>query len=355
MFFAWNAGRIFSSTSSGKLLGQSGTPVAAIVLVDNSATMEYRFQNKTRLESAKETASWLISQFPSDSQVCVLAVDRDTPFFSVDTSAADKRLSKIDPTYNAESIPSALARAYKLFEKADQERKEIYIFSDLTSKSWAAGEANISSNGELNIETSVTQTGGAETSSKSQLSVRMKVFQQDETKPVVRDGNTVFADAVQGEKSKTVTLPPTGLGETNSVALDFSFSDSLQEGTWHGEVEILGADALPVDNKRYFTFEVSPPNQVLVIHGDDVSPGNLISCIAPRELQERGKSRFECTVVSQSEFDVATKLSQFALVYVLDPGPAGQLWAPLKASPVVSDKRRRRCAVWKVVVSVSID
>ena len=149
----------------------------------------------------------------------------------------------------------------------------------------------------------MTQTGGAETSSKSQLSVRMKVFQQDETKPVVRDGNTVFVDAVQGEKSKTVTLPPTSLGETNGVALDFSFSDSLEEGTWHGEVEILGADALPVDNKRYFSFEVSPPNQVLVIHGDDVSPGNLISCIAPRELQERGKSRFECTVVSQSEFD----------------------------------------------------
>ena len=368
MFFAWNAWQIFSSSSSGKLLGQSGTPVAAIVLVDNSATMEYRFQNETRLESAKETASWLISQFPSESQVCVLAVDRDTPFFSVDTSAADKRLSKIDPTYNAESIPSALARAYKLFDKVKQERREIYIFSDLTSKSWAAGESNvalkqlskdetismfvidvgveqpintaldqleiadavISSNGELNIETSVTQTGGAETSSKSQLSVRMKVFQQDETKPVVRDGNTVFVDAVQGEKSKTVTLPPTSLGETNGVALDFSFSDSLEEGTWHGEVEILGADALPVDNKRYFSFEVSPPNQVLVIHGDDVSPGNLISCIAPRELQERGKSRFECTVVSQSEFDVATKLSQFALVYVLDPGPAGKLWGPLK-------------------------
>jgi len=368
LFCAWNAWQIFSSSSSGKLIGQSGDPVAAVVLVDNSATMEYRFQNETRLETAKETASWLISQFPSDSQVCVLAVDRDTPFFSVDTAAADKRLSKIDPIYNAESIPSALARAYKLFEKAEQERREIYIFSDLTSKSWAAGESNvalkrlakddtigmfvidvgveqpinttldqleisdavISSNGELSIETSVTQTGGTETSAKSQLSVSMKVFQQDETKPVVRDGETVFSDVVQGEKTKTVTLPPTGPGQTNSVALDFSFSDSLTEGTWQGEVEILGADALPIDNKRYFTFEVTPPNQVLVIHGDDVSPGNLISCIAPRELQERGKSRFECTVVSQAEFDVATTLSQFSLVYVLDPGPVGELWSKLK-------------------------
>ncbi len=368
LFCAWNAWQIFSSDSSGKLMGQSGTPVAAIVLVDNSATMEYRFQNQTRLESAKETASWLISQFPSDSQVCVVAVDRDTPFFSVDTSAADKRLSKIDPIYNAESIPSALARAYKLFDKVEQERREIYIFSDLTAKSWVAGESNvalkrmakdetislfvidvgveqpintsldqleivdavISANGELNIETGVTQTGGTETSSKSQRSVRMRVFQQDETKPVVRDGKVVFPDAVQGEKSKTVTLPPTALGETNSVVLDFSFSDSLSEGTWQGEVEILGADALPIDDKRYFTFEVSPPNQVLVIHGDDVSPGNLISCIAPRELQERGKSRFECTVVSQADYDVETDLSQFALIYVLDPGPAGRLWPKLK-------------------------
>ena len=54
MFCAWNAWQIFSSSSSGKLMGQSGTPVAAIVLVDNSATMEYRFQNETRLETAKE-------------------------------------------------------------------------------------------------------------------------------------------------------------------------------------------------------------------------------------------------------------------------------------------------------------
>ena len=298
----------------------------------------------------------------------MVAVDRDTPFFSVDTSAADKRLSKIDPTYNAESIPSALARAYKLFEKVEQERKEIYIFSDLTGKSWAADknsvalkrmakddtistfvidvgveqpintaldqleivDAVISANGELNIETSVTQTGGPDTASKKQVSVQMKVFQQDSTKPVVRDGKTVFNDAMQGEKSKTVTLPPTSLGETNGVALDFSFSDSLSEGTWHGEVEILGGDALPIDNRRYFTFEVSPPNEVLIIHGDDVSPGNLISCIAPRELQERGKSRFEYTVVSQSDFDAATGLSQFSIVYVLDPGPDDQLWEKLK-------------------------
>ena len=369
-FLGWNAWQIFSADSSGKLLGQNGAPVAAIVLVDNSPTTEYRFENLTRLEQSKETASWLIGQFPTESKVCVVAVDHDTPFFSVDTSAATKRLSKIDTTYNAEPIPAALTRAYKLLEKEELPRKEIYIFTDMTAKSWAAdksntalkrlakdenislfvidssveqpintglgqlelGEAVISTNGELNVSVSVGQTGGVQSTARIEKSVRFKIFKQDDTKPVVRDGKTVFPDQSQDQRSKTVTLPPTGPGETNSVGVSFSFTDELADGTWHGEVEIAGADALQADNKRFFSFEVSPPNQVLVIHADDVSPGNLVSCIAPQEFQNSGKSRFECTIVSQNEISADVDLSSFKVIYLLDPRPTtGPLWENLKS------------------------
>ena len=368
-YCAWAAGQIFSQSSSAKLIGQSGAPVAAIVVIDNSPTMEYRFENQTRLEKSAEVAQWLVGQFPSDSQVCVVALDRDTPFFSVDTSAAAKRLSKIDVIYNAETVTAALARAYPLFDEVELERKEIYIFTDLTTKSWAAtrseaalkrladdesvstfvidvgvespintalqplelSETVISQSGRLTVTAGVTQTGGSGGSDRSQTSVAFEILKQDEVKPVVRDGKTVFPDQPMNEQTKTVTLPPTGPGETNGAVVDFMFEEPLAVGTWQGSVKIVGTDALPADNKRSFTFEVSPPNEALVIHGDDVSPANLISSIAPQEAVQRGAARFDCTVTAQSDFNSESKLTPFSIVYLLDPGPLSQRdWLKLK-------------------------
>src|SRR3990172_9691788 len=55
-----------SVVSSG-MLGDQEAPVAAALVFDTNPRMQYRQQNKTRLEVAQETALWLLPQPPLGS------------------------------------------------------------------------------------------------------------------------------------------------------------------------------------------------------------------------------------------------------------------------------------------------
>ena len=57
---------------AGGVLGGQRAPVAAAVVIDTSKRMDYRHENRTRLEAAKELALWLLAQFPPESQVAVI-------------------------------------------------------------------------------------------------------------------------------------------------------------------------------------------------------------------------------------------------------------------------------------------
>ncbi len=57
---------------TGRTIGDAGAPVAAVLLFDTSPRMGYVHQNQTRLEQARETARWLLTQFPTGSEVAIL-------------------------------------------------------------------------------------------------------------------------------------------------------------------------------------------------------------------------------------------------------------------------------------------
>ena len=52
----WSATKLLGSDSAD-LLGDSQAPVAALIVIDTSPRMQYRSENQTRLDVAKETAS----------------------------------------------------------------------------------------------------------------------------------------------------------------------------------------------------------------------------------------------------------------------------------------------------------
>src|SRR5262245_19644881 len=60
------------SLQSGGLLPDQEAPVAAAFVFDTAPRMEYRQENQTRLEAARDTADWLVEQFPGESEVWVL-------------------------------------------------------------------------------------------------------------------------------------------------------------------------------------------------------------------------------------------------------------------------------------------
>ena len=62
----------------------------------------------------------------------------DRPFFSVDVSAARKRVGTLNITPANATIPDTLDNAFPILDKAIHQRKEIYIMTDLTIQSWSS-------------------------------------------------------------------------------------------------------------------------------------------------------------------------------------------------------------------------
>lgn len=351
VFGAWSAFRLLTSDAP-RLIGDSAAPVSALVLVDNSCRMDYRRENQSNVSRAKEMADWMVKQFPLDSQVCVLATDTEMPFFSVDPGAARNRLENLEIEYLNLPIPDRVAAGMELLEDAIHERKEIYVLSDLSRRSWDSAtqslasqlerspeislfvidvgqqEANnfalaplqleyesIAQSGEIEIATGVNRVGDA-----AQRNVRFRLERPDNTRPVVRDRQVLLPDQFT-ERVKTLDIR-----KDSTAPISFKFSEKLPLGIHHGKVEIIGTDSLAVDDIRYFTVEVVQSWKVLVIHPSNVVPDNLTEAIQ----DETENSLYECTVVSQQS--MPNSLDAYDAVFLLDPEPglSETTWATLR-------------------------
>ena len=337
----WYGLQLFDDDSSGQILGNAGEPVAAIMLIDTSPTMQYELENETRLKKASSMATWLVNQMPSGSQICVSVPDGDRPFFSPDESAAARRIESLTTSYNPKSILETLAKAIPLLEESPLPRKEVYIVSDLTRNGWSSavsdpaisrlikdtsisifvldvgvedpvdfriGDLNLSarqitSNGSLTIKTSINRIGAAE-----QRNVKLSVEKPDFSLPVVSNGTTLFP------KDAWEFTQPIDVRENSSAPVEFTFTEQLEPGVYHGKVEIVGKDPLAIDDQQYFTFEVGMPWKVLVIQ-----PANARSEFLARVLQYSGS--FDVTFIDQAKLQDAPRFGEFNALFVLNPKP----------------------------------
>lgn len=358
---------IFGSVAASKLLGSESTqligddqaPVAALIVIDSSPRMDYRSENATSLEKAKEAGQWLISQFPVDSQVCVLATDNDRPFFSVDVAAAKRRIETLETNFSGGSIPTALLDGLQILNKAPQERKEIYIVTDLTRESWTnedpfpvAKELNrnpgtnvfvfdvgvedatnfaltqlnlsdieISSRGRLSVSTEIQRKGTGE-----QRTIKMLIEKHELPRPIVRDEQNLFPEMTFDGQSVTKDIR-----ENSSVPVKFTFSQPLDLGVYHGSVRIEGQDGLAVDNQRFFTFRVGRIKKALIVHPSNVNPRVMQSVLTPRDKVESGTAKYESETATQAEFVRFEDLSSYDAIYLLNPLPIEELvWQRLE-------------------------
>lgn len=355
VYGGWAASQLLGSDSA-RLIGDDQAPVAALIVIDTSPRMDYRSENQTRLEKAQELARWLLTQFPLDSQVCVMATDGDTPFFSVDVPAADRRIETLEIEFSGNTIPATVNDGFDLLSKASQERKELYIITDMTEQSWAGenpnlllkklnkqeetsvyvldvgienpmnfslgeltlAESEIMPGGQLSVNTSVQRVGPAE-----QRSVTMSIEKPTPPLPVIRDGAAVFPETTFAPQTVTKDIR-----ENSSVDANFTFGQELAVGTYHGKVSIEGSDGLPVDDERFFTFRVSEKKQALIVHAEGVEPAVLEAILAPSSRP----ARFNVEVIEQAKLSNIESLKPFDSVYLLDPAPLGDAnWARLEA------------------------
>lgn len=317
-------------------IGDQEAPVAAALVFDAAPHMEYRHDNKTRLEAARELGLWLLAQLPDQSEVAVIDPRLGTTAaFQADRGAAKERISRLEIVANAQPLPAVLDSAAKLLSESQLSRKELYVFTDLSRGSWPEQESDrlqkqlaqlgdlgvyvidvgvpnptdyglgelrlsgdvLSSRSTLAVDTSLTCVGSA-----GSRIVELYVIDAD-GKPQKRDQQT--CDAAPGE------LRP----------IEFRLG-GLETGVHHGFMRLVGQDGLAADDTRYFSVAVKPAWRILVAAPKPAQSYALFftEALAPELYRKRGQARFDCDIRDLGEL-AKQPLSKYAAVCLLDPTP----------------------------------
>lgn len=332
---------------SPPLLGNRLAPVAAMVIVDSSPRMEYRFDNRTLLQRAREEGASLISQLPSESRVGVVQNNGQPPFFSADAGAARKRMDTLETCYACTSLPEAIESAARFLRDVPLERKELYVISDLTRSGWAApgdtlkkflderpdfhlylldvgiAEPSNISLDELSLSSSSLPENGTLTLNATlravgkggDLRVCAYLEKPDPSRPVRRDGKNLYP-----EEFWTNPVNAT-VADNGTVQVTINMKGPWPTGIHHGWLELESGDSLGVDNRQYFTVEVSPAWKALVAYPDGVDPGNLVYSLDTGD--EQSEKLYEVTAISQRDISHYS-LDDFAAVFLLDPQPVSE-------------------------------
>jgi hypothetical protein len=322
------------------MLGDQEAPVAAALVFDTNPRMQYRAQNQTRLQAAQETGLWLLAQLPAESDVAVVESRTAVAAFAVDPGAARQRIDRLDASGMSGPLGTAIDAAVKLVHGSDKPRKEIYVFTDLTSAAWSEdamrqieqqrkqlqdigiylvdvgvehpsnyglGELQLSAealpkNGTLKIQADLLHCGDA-----IQRDVELYLIDPESAKPTIRGQQPLSLEGGEAQRA------------------EFQLR-SLPTGVHQGYVKIAGEDALACDDTRWFTVEVRPAWRVLLVAPQTSrrKPADyalfLAEALAPAEFRLRGEAAFECDVISTDELR-DKKLEDYSAVALIDPRP----------------------------------
>jgi hypothetical protein len=335
------------------MIGDREAPVAAVLVVDAAPRMMYRYRNQTRLEVAQEVASWLIHQLPGDSEVAVMDSHHRQNVFAIDFAAAEKAVQQIRSSSMPRPLSETILDALALVEQSEHERKELYVFTDLSQQAWdvrspglksrlaetqvvvhvidvGAKEVQNTALGKLQLEqqaltknsnfqlhTEVTQTGV-----DAQHTVEVMLEEYDPTRPIFQEGKILLPK--ENTRGRTVCNLKAG----ESKRIDFELS-GLQVGVHHGRIRLLADDGLRIDNERFFTIAVHDAWPVLVVAPENVAAHLMTEAVAPYQFRQTNQAKFHCEVVGQSEFNLRD-LGKYAAVCLLDPKPlSAEQWQRL--------------------------
>jgi hypothetical protein len=277
-------------------------PIAAAIVIDTSPSMDYLYQNKSRLQLAKETASWLMDRLPIGSQIAICNSDGAVRLLN-DRTSANRQLEKTDVEGRSSSMIQRIASSIEALKKSELQRREIYILTDLNSASWKGvetptisklltpesgadktdqillqivdlsvpkpeiknwGLSNIDMNqktgtagGALSIEVEVAGVGVDFTSAPEQMTVEFAVEGANRESAVAT--NTLTPPEFIVRDRQLVSVQGGG-----SIKLKFEWRD-LMEGLNNAEVRIARPDPLMIDNKISLSIETMPLGQSLVV------------------------------------------------------------------------------------------
>jgi hypothetical protein len=328
-----------SVVTSG-LLGDEEAPVAAALVFDTNPRMQYRQQNKTRLEAAQEMALWLLAELPSESDVAVVDSRSASATFAVDLGAARQRVERLNGAAMSQPLTAAIESAIQLLGESDKPRKELYVFTDLTRAAWPADAMDdldrrlkeLAGTGMYVIDVGVEKPSNF---GLAGLQLSGQVLAKNS--PLVLDADLVHTGE-EGDRSVELYLvdpesrqaakrgqQQVALAPDASEKLTFSVL-GLAPGLHQGYLKIIGEDALACDDTLWFTVDVRAAWRVLIAapRDSDREPKDyaffLSEALAPYEFRLKGREAFQCELIALDEL-ASKPLDGYSAVCLVDPRP----------------------------------
>jgi len=259
-------------------------PAAVIVVVDNSASMGYRYQGDTYLGRGKHLARQVIESLPGGSRVAVVSSDQPAgpAEFMGDKSLAAQRVTDVPLSAGSRPLAGAVNRALELLNTVDMPRKEVLIVTDSTSQAWAESPSTRSTEG---VSFVVLNCGGGEGANLSLGAVSLTsgylpLGTQVVVRTDVRSANLAAQTPVRfdidGSGVQELTM---GLSKGSASTLAASYR-AMDAGEHTGVVVLDADDALAIDNTRYFSFQAGPPPEALIVEAAPDQPSATYEAVA---------------------------------------------------------------------------
>ena len=273
-------------------------PVSMMLVIDNSPSMGYRLAGKTLLETAAETARTVLEKMPDDSEVTIVETSTPATTTPLSVGNAISRLDKLEIGVGG-NVPRALDVALRGLGKGRNDRREVYVLSDMAANAWPLSDsvAQALQRRVENIETGVRLYAidvGVEEPATIGLGLPQlaeQVLPADAPLQLAID-----VPAVGPEADVTVDLSLDGEARDSKqvlanaeqpATLEFAVR-GLSIGTHQGEVRLVLEDPLEFDDRRYFTVEVRPAVRALVVSDEPADAINFAYALAPPTADPQG-------------------------------------------------------------------
>ncbi len=325
-------------------VGSQEAPIAAALVFDTAPRMNYRQDNHSRLEVARDLGLRLIAQLPKESPIAILDTGLGPAVFQVDRGAAVERVQHLETVANSQPLTRAIEEGLQRLSERELPRKEIYIFSDLTQAAWPADAAARLQDRladtpgvgiyviDVGVDNPVDFSLGPLRFPSGQIISKRSPLQIDTTFSAVGGGGQRVVEMFLDNKSAPAEAFPCSIKSGESLLVQFS--KVLEgSGTHQGFIRITGEDGLADDDIRHFTVEVKPAWRVLLAAPPPAKEYAkfLSQAIAPTAFRQQGTARFDCDVVSWDALSAPRlDLDPYAAVCLLDPPPLdASVWQTL--------------------------
>jgi hypothetical protein len=312
---------------------------ALVVVVDNSASMSYRFRDNSLLERGKSAAIQLVQALPVGSRVAVLPTCGlgGAGEFSPEPGPAIRQLRDIRQTQGDRPLGEALSRGAALLHRRDDPTlgKEVLIVTDSTAQAWrdepltadaddvAFTILDLGVEQDANVAIGLPRLSSGAVPRDVEVSVRAEVFSRS-------TGGQLTLQAMLNDRPVAQTGVVLEPGGERSVRLNVKPS---AVGVVAGELRLSPDDPLVLDNVRFFALEVGAPATVLFGVSrrptGDTTPFLMTNAVAPP--LRPGEGGLQRRSVSMDALD-ASALDETPLVVL--PGVAAvtdKQWASFEA------------------------